>query len=136
MDSLEDLGLYMADMDTSDTVKIYSIKKHYDGGGVDGHYEIKINPVTSTSADLYERYDLSAPIYEFDGYTGTGITMGMKKGSTGIWDLNDVASIPFNTMLCGEVVFTFEGIEDQRATLPVMRRQLEEGGMPPQNINF
>ena len=122
-------------MDTSDTVKIYPIKKHYDGGGVDGHYEIKINPVTLTSADLYERYDLSAPIYKFDGYTGTGITMGMKKGSTGIRDLNDVAS-NLNTLLCGEVVFTFEEIEDQRATLPVMRRQLEEGGMPPQNINF
>ena len=136
MGSLEDLGLYMADMDTSDTVKIYSIKKHYDGGGVDGHYEIKINPVTLTSADLYEWYDLSAPICKFDGYTGTGITMGMKKGSTGIWDLNDVASTLFNTMLCGEVVFTFEGIDEQRATLPVMRRQLEEGGMPTQNINF
>ena len=126
----------MADMDTSDTAKIYAIKKHYDGGGVDGHYGIKINPVTLTSADLYERYGLSAPTYEFDGYTGTGITVGMKKGITGIWDLNDVASILFNTMLCGGAVFTFEGIEDQRATLPVMRRQLEEGGMPPQNINF
>ena len=123
-------------MDTSDTVKIYPIKKHYDGGGVDGHYEIKINPVTLTSADLYERYDLSAPIYKFEGYTGTGITMGMKKGSTGIRDLNDVASNLFNTLLYGEVVFTFEEIEDQRATLPVMRRQLEEGGMSPQNINF
>ena len=55
---------------------------------------------------------------------------------TGIRDLNDVASILFSTTLCGEVVFTFEGIEDQRATLPVMRKQLEEGGMPPQNINF
>ena len=134
MDYLEDLGLYMADRDTSDTVKIYSIKKHYDGGGVDGHYEI--NPVTLTSADLYERCDLPAPIYGFDGYTGTGITLGMKKASTGIWDLNDVASILFNTVLCGEVVFTFEGIEDQRAMLPVMGRQLEEGGMPPQSINF
>ena len=123
-------------MDTSDTVKIYSIKKHYDGGGVDGHYEIKINPVTSTSADLYERCDLSVPTYKFDGYTGTGITIGMKKGSTGIRDFNDVASILFNTMLCGEVVFTFETIEDQRATLLVMRRQLEEGGMPPENTNF
>ena len=135
MGSLEDVGLYVADMDTSDTVEIYSIRKHYDGGGVDGHCEIKINPVTLTSADLYERCDLSAPIYEF-GYTSTGITMGMKKGITGIVDLNDVASTLFNTMLCGEVVFTFEGIEDQRATLPVMRGQLEEGGMPPQNINF
>ena len=55
VDSLEYLGLYMADMDTSDTVKTYSIKKHYDGGGVDGHYEIKINPVTLASADLYKR---------------------------------------------------------------------------------
>ena len=97
VDSLGYLGLYIADMDTSDTVKIYSIKKHYDGGGVDGHYEIKINPVTLTSADLYERYDLSAPIYKFDGHTGTGITMGMGKGSTGIRDLNDVASTLFNT---------------------------------------
>ena len=103
MDSLEDLGLYMADMDASDTVKIYSVKKHYDGGGVDGHYEIKINPVTLTSVDLYERYDLSAPIYKFDGYTGTGITTGVRKGSTGIRDLNDVASNLFNTLLCGEV---------------------------------
>ena len=97
----------MEDMDTSDTVKIYSIKKHCDGGGVDGHYEIMTNPVTLTIADLYERYDLSAPIYEFDGYTGTGITMGMKKGITGIWDLTDVASTLFNTVLCGEVVVSF-----------------------------
>ena len=123
-------------MDEIDTVNIYSVKKHYDGGGVDDHYAITINPVTLTSADLYERYDLSAPIYKFDGYTGASITIGVKKGSTGIRDLNDVASILFNTMLCGEVVFTFERIEDQRATLPVMRRQLEEGGMPPENINF
>ena len=128
----------MADMDTNDTVKVYSVKKHYDGGDVDGHYEIKINPVTLTSADLYKRYDLSAPIYEFDGYTGTGITMGMKKGSTGIGDLNGVASKLFNTFerLSGEVVFTFEEIAYQRGTLPDMRRQLEEGGMQPQNINF
>ena len=126
----------MADMDMNDTVNIYSIKKHYDGGGVDGYYEITINPVTLTSADLYERYDLSAPIYRFDCYIGTGITMGVKKGSTGIRDFNDVASILFNTVLCVEVVFTFETIEDQGATLPVMRRQLEEGGMPPENINF
>ena len=94
------------------------------------------NPVTLTSGALYKGYDLSAPIYKFEGYTGTGITNGMKKASTGIRDLNDVASILFNTMLCGEVVFTFEGIEDQSATLPVIRRQLEEGGMPPENINF
>ena len=60
----------------------------------------------------------------------------MKKGGTGIWDLNDVASILFNKLLIGEVVFTFEGIDEQRATLPVMRRQLEEGGLPPENINF
>ena len=58
----------MADMDMSDTVKFYSIKKYYDGGGTDGHYEIMINPVTLTSADLDERYDLSAPIYKFEGY--------------------------------------------------------------------
>ena len=60
----------------------------------------------------------------------------MKKGGTGIWDLNDVASILFNKLLIGEVVFTFEGIDEQRATLPVMRRQLEERGVPPENINF
>lgn len=126
----------LADMDMNDTVKIYSMKKHYDGGGIDGHYVIMINPVTLTSAELCERYDLSASTYKFDGYTGTGITLGMKKGGTGIWDLNDVASILFNKLLFGEVVFTFEGIDEQRATLPVMRRQLEEGGMPPENINF
>ncbi len=80
-------------MDMNDTVKIYSIKKHYDGGGIDGHYVIMINPVTLTRAELCERYDLSASTYKFDGYTGTDITLGMKKGGTGIWDLNDVASM-------------------------------------------
>ena len=136
MDTLNDLGLYMADMDMNDTVKIYSIKKHYDGGGSDGHYVIMINPVTLTSAELCERYDLSAPIYKFEGYTGTGITMGMKKGINELGDLNAVASTLFNKLLCGEVVFTFEGIDEQRAMLPVMGRQLEERGMPPENMNF
>ena len=96
---------------------------------------IMINPVTLTSDDLYERYDLSAPIYKLEGFTSTGITIGVKKGS-GIWDFNDVASILFDKMLCGEVVFTFEEIEDERATPPVIRRQLEQSGMPPENINY
>ena len=82
----------------SDMVKIYPIKKRCDCGGSDGHYMIMISPVTMTSGDFYERYELSAPIYQFEGFTDTGITFGVEK-SSGIWDFNDVASILFDQIV-------------------------------------
>ena len=115
----------------------YIIKKHYTDGGDEGHYKIKISPIKMTSDDFVENYELSAPIYKFDDVVCSSITIGVKEGSCfELWNINDVASELFGQTLCGEMVFTFEELEDEKATLPMMKKQLVENGMPPESINF
>ena len=119
------------------TPGFYIIKKHYTDGGNEGHYQITINPIAMTTDDFIEEYELSAPIYKYEDFTCDKITLGVKEGSAfQAWDINDVASTLFNQLLFGEVVFTFEDSGAEGATLPVMRRQLEQCGMKPENINF
>ena len=115
----------------------YVIKKHYTNGGNEGHYRIKIDPIEMSEETFIEEYELSAPIYKFEGFTCCDITIGVKEGSGfELWNGNDVASTLFDQNLKGDVVFTFEDRAAEEATLPVMRRQLEELGMKPEDINF
>ena len=115
----------------------FVIKKHYTGGGEEGHYKIKISPIEMTTDDFVENYELSAPIYKFEDFTCSTITIGVKEGSCfELWNINDVASTLFGQTLCGEVVFTFEELEDEKATLPVMKKQLLDLGMALESINF
>ena len=115
----------------------FVIKKHYTDGSDSGHYKIKITPIELTLDQFVENYELSAPIYKFDGFTSSTITIGVKEGSCfELWNINDVASTLFGQALCGEVVFTFEELEDEKATLPVMKKQLLDLGMALESINF
>ena len=103
----------------------FVIKKHYTDGSDSGHYKIKITPIELTLDQFVENYELSAPIYKFEDFTCSTITIGVKEGSCfELWNINDVASTLFGQQLCGEVVFTFEELEDEKATLPMMKKTI------------
>ena len=90
-----------------------------------------------TLQDFAQNYELSCPVYKCGDFSCSEITIGVKPDSAfELWNINDVASELFDQTLCGEVVFTFETVEDQRAALPIMKQQLVELGMNPESIKF
>ena len=111
---------------------IYIIKKEREAA----IFKIVITKSDITRDQLIDQWELAAPIYRHEGFTCNGITIGVKPGSAFVEWGNGVASELFGRDLWGEVVFTFEEIEEEMATMPIIHAHLLKLGMDAKSIKF